>query len=408
MSYRYARWGMLMLFWICWGPLAAQQDTSWISKTAMPEGRHHPVTWNLGDTGYVVTGTNTRGQFTNDFYSYDPGRDRWQVRSSFPGAARSFAIGEEYGGKGYMGFGASNFGYFNDLWEYDPAADAWTQLPPCPCSGRRHPALIIQKGRLFVGMGDNATGNLNDWWEYDIQQQTWTQRDDFPGARRHHPYQFKAGEHVYAGLGHGNRNPIIYKDWYQYNLDSNKWFKMNDFPGEARVAGTQFDRGGKGYVLSGDGDNHSFMQRGEFWEYDPFNDTWTELPPHPGISKWAPGSFLLRDTLYFLAGQNRRQNVNTDENWAYTFSTPVGFSAPVAQAETGGLYPNPARDQLYIRGISGQAEVTVYDLQGRRMLEEVLRERASLDISRLPAGMYLVEWRNAQASIQRQRMLVRD
>ena len=31
------------------------------------------------------------------------------------------------------------------------------------------------------------------------------------------------------------------------------------------------------------------MPTGEMWEYDPDGDKWTELPAHPGKSRWAPG-----------------------------------------------------------------------------------------------------------------------
>ena len=68
---------------------------------------------------------------------------------------------------------------------------------------------------------------------------------------------------------------------------------MSQFPSQARVAGTQFSYQGKGYILSGDGDNHYPLGVSEFWEYDPISDSWVQLPPHPGNSIWAPGSFVI-------------------------------------------------------------------------------------------------------------------
>ena len=82
------------------------------------------------------------------------------------------------------------------------------------------------------------------------------------------------------------------------------WIQLNDFPGEARVAGTQFSYNGKGYVLSGDGDDHGPLDEGEFWEYDPSSDSWTQLPSHPGNAIWAPGCFVIGCNVYFLLGQD--------------------------------------------------------------------------------------------------------
>ncbi|MDC1221183.1 hypothetical protein N8Z47_00785 [Salibacteraceae bacterium] len=48
------------------------------------------------------------------------------------------------------------------------------------------------------------------------------------------------------------------------------------------------------------------MEEGEFWQYDPADDSWLQMPSHPGISIWAPGSFVIEDTLYFISGQNRQ------------------------------------------------------------------------------------------------------
>ncbi len=80
---------------------------------------------------------------------------------------------------------------------------------------------------------------------------------------------------------------------------------MNDFPGESRVAGTQFSHDGYGYILSGDGDDHDYLETGEFWQYNPADDSWSQLPSHPGLSRWAPGSFIIDGKVYLVQGQER-------------------------------------------------------------------------------------------------------
>ena len=376
------------LFTIVLSSIIFQSNAQWEAKSSIPEGRHHPVTLGFDDFGYVATGTNTTGAPTKDVYRYDPTTDMWNTLPDFPGDARSFAIGEEYNGKGYMGFGASSFSLLRDLWEFDPETETWTELAPCPCPGRRHPAFVALDGKIYMGLGDGSGGNYNDWWEYDIASDSWEQMPNLPGYQRHHPYQFEAGGQLYAGMGHGNFG--IYKDWYRFNLQSKQWEPMNDFPDEARVAGSQFDFNGDGYVLSGDGDDHSWMQQGEFWKYNHASDTWEELPPHPGISKWAPGAFVIDRTAYFIAGQNRQTNVITDDVWAYTFEIPASTNHAQQDPIAVDVYPNPATDLIQINTEKSIAQIQLLDLTGRLILNERAVNK-QINLSELPAGTYLMK-----------------
>ncbi len=271
---------------------------NWVQVADIPTGRHHPVTFTLDGKGYAATGSNSSSRPTTDFYRYDPIVDKWDTLADFPGNERSFGIGVELNGQGYLGFGASLVQYLNDLWRYDAQTDQWTQLASCPCSGRRHPAMIAIANKIYVGLGDDATGDLNDWWMYNVSTDSWTQLANLSGAGRHHPFQFNAGGEIFAGMGHSG--PTIFKDWYKLDTNTNTWSKMKFFPGEARVAGTQFNWNSAGFVLSGDGDNHSWMPTGEMWRYTPSTDSWTQFPSHPGVSNWAPGSFVIDNVVYFF------------------------------------------------------------------------------------------------------------
>ena len=51
-----------------------------------------------------------------------------------------------------------------------------------------------------------------------------------------------------------------------------------------------------------EGEDHAQLDTGEFWEYDPDTDTWTELNPHPGSGRWAPGSMVIGNTIYIMGG----------------------------------------------------------------------------------------------------------
>ena len=167
------------------------------------------------------------------------------------------------------------------------------------------------------------------------------QLNDFPSTPRHHPFYFAIGRNSYAGLGHSPG--AIERDWYRYDSVDESWNAEDDFVSyelstnalsttEARVAGTQFaasgscngDRRPYGFILSGDGDDHGTMGTGEFHLFDPYssedgNDVsrgiWHPLPPHPGYSRWAPGSFVVGSRVYFLGGYDRALQMLFDDVW---------------------------------------------------------------------------------------------
>lgn len=377
------------------------QFGEWIERADLPDGRHHPVTFSLDGLGYAVTGSNQAQTPTSSMYRYDPSSDSWETMNAFPGVARSFAIGQAYNGKGYLGFGRSLTNYLADIWEYDPVEDEWNIITACPCEGRRHPAFLIHDDKIFVGLGDGPSGNLGDWWMYDMVEDEWTQMPNIPGPGRHHPFMFVANGELYAGMGHAGI--VIYDDWYRFDQTTLTWEVMDDFDGEARVAGTQFSHANDGYVLSGDGSDHSYMETGEFWVYHDSNDTWEELTPHPGISRWALGSFVIEDTLFFLGGQNRQTGIVTSTMHSFQLVPdpvdtvpPLGISS--VEAPTLRVFPNPTTDRINIMSNARISSVSILDMQGRIVLEAGMTE-GFLDLQSIPSGMYVLQARTSLGTV---------
>jgi N-acetylneuraminic acid mutarotase len=320
----------------------------WLEKESLPIGapaRNHPVTFAIGDFGYLVTGNTDDGP-ENDFYRYNTLTDQWVTLPDFPGKKRGYSYGAAYQGKGYIGFGIGD-SVLRDLWSFDPAQGNWNELTPCPCSGRLHPAFVEANGKIYVGLGSNLASNLNDFWAYDINSDSWEQLPDFPSLKRHHPFYFSIGKDVFVGMGHGSVDVDgwdVYKDFYKYDTETNTWTQMDDFPGEARVAGTQFSYNGKGYVLHGEGEDHRLMDEGEFWEYDPTIDRWKRLTSVPNGSRWAPGTFVVGNTVYTVAGSTYRY-IDKKDMWAYQFS-PVSSSEDIQENFGISISPNPVSDFL--------------------------------------------------------------
>ena len=301
------------------------------------DGRHHPITFGNDDYGFVISGS-----YLDDVYKYDQSNDTWIQLQDIPFTGRGYSYGVTINNKAYVGFGSTSNGqYPTDWWEYDMDNDVWNQKSNFPGDGREHPAMVAVNNKIYMGCGGNNNGNLRDWWEYDILTDVWTQKSDLISNERHHPFYFGIGNYAYVGFGHGSypgpgSNPssssYIYNDFFRYDPSSDTWTQLANFPSEARVAGTQFSYNGKGYILSGDGDDHGPLSTGEFWEYNPLNDSWNQLPSHPGGAIWAPGNFVIGCDVYFLLGQNWNSNFPTDpiSVYKYKLSEDCGCTDPIA------------------------------------------------------------------------------
>ncbi len=383
------------------------QVQTWTQVSSLPastNARNHPVTFSIGQFGYLLTGYD--GNFLlGDFYQYNPVSDSWTTKANFPGGPRGFAYGVEHNGKGYVGFGigvvSNTVVYYNDLWEYDPTTDNWTKLADCPADGRRHPAFLAANNKLYLGCGDNQNGNnLRDWWEYDIQTNTWTQKPDLPAPPRHHPYFFTINDEPYVGFGHNGN--AIYKDLFRYNPATSSWIKMADLPAQGRVAGTQFTYNNKGYLLSGQGEDHLNMATGEFWEYDPQTNSWTSLPPHPGGSRWAPGSFVIGNTVYFTCGESGFTTLtNLKDMWKYEFPS---FPANVEAFDKSEIkiYPNPAHDAIQISATNNIEAIEIFTLTGVRIqadLQKLDSRTWNLDTRSYSNGNYLARLINDKGNM---------
>ena len=291
-------------------------------------GRHHPITIANENYGYIIAGQDAT--FSNNLdqvYKYDPILDDWMQIDPFPGGGRGYGYGVYEDNDAYLGFGSNGTGYPTDWWHFDMNNEQWSQLSSFPGTGRNHPAMILANNKIFVGLGSNSSGNLDDWWEYDIDLNSWSQLPTFIGAPRHHPFFFGIGNKAYVGFGHGNSingQLNIFNDFFVWDAELELWAQLNDFPGEGRVAGTQFSYNGKGYILSGDGDNHGPLDYGEFWEYNPDTDSWSELPPHPGGARWAPGSFVLGCNIYFTSGLVGDTNSFPTDLYQYAINEDCG------------------------------------------------------------------------------------
>ncbi len=370
----------------------------WIQKSSLPDtafGRHHPVTFSINGYGYLLGGSSTQSAYLSDFYRYDPVADEWTQLPDFPGPPRSYSYAVVHDGKAYMGFGFGPTSDMSDLWAFDPEDGTWTEKALCPGDGRGHPAFVEANGKIYVGLGGSAMGNRNDFWVYDIAADQWEEMPDFPSNKRHHPFYFSIDSMVYAGFGHGSvsvNGSTIYNDLYRYDPQTKTWERMEDFPAESRVAGTQFSLNGKGYVLSGEGEDHFYLEEGEFWEYDPSGDAWTQLKPVPGGGRWAPGSFVIGNTVYYTCGTAliaNSENENQTDLWAYEFQGTSGTNSPANTPKAVQVYPNPVQNIVFVEGTwAANTQFQILHTDGRIMQSGRYAQNDGIEVSALPSGVF--------------------
>jgi len=357
----------------------------WVQQSSLPAvSRHHPICFALDGKGYVVCGNADPDEvavpYVKDFYSFDPSTDRWTRELNFPGDARGFAVGLNYEGKGYAGFGVNTSERLNDLWEYDPVTEEWTQLPDCPCLGRTHPAFLAAQGKIYVGMGGVGT-NAKDWWSYDIEDKRWTEEEDLPGIARHHPYYFTVDDIPYVGFGHSAN--AIHNDFYKFDPATRKWVRLKDFPSHGRVAGTHFALNGKGYILAGDNERHRYDE-GEFWEYEPKSDSWIQLPTFPEDGRWAPGAFAIGSTGYFFGGLARNTSEYHNDLWSYELGTTSTDNEFLNGIEVS---PNPVVSTIKLDGQWDKIDViNILDASGREIRS--VQPQSEIQVEDLPSGVY--------------------
>lgn len=371
----------------------AAAELSWKSRASYDTsvnsalGRHHPITFANETHGFVIGGSTMTVEAINDLHIYDEKSNVWTDKSSALAgqnfSPRTYSYGvvldEAYHPKAYMGLGSDISGNrLPDWWEFDMTTLQFRQLATFPGAGRHHPSMVSvysQEGsgwEIHVGLGDGFVGNplefsnFDDYWSYSVNNDQWTQLPNFPSSQRHHPFYFGIDGVSYTGFGHSS---IIERDFYSFNGAA--WTKEPDFESysmndennlvttEARVAGTQFSivlpmrgstdggsgelSGAIGFVLSGDGDDHRTMYEGEFHAFYP-NATkkWRTLPPHPGESRWAPGSFVMRGTarVYFTSGYEHSTGKLYSDVWVIDLS-PLFRTTDYSPAMTDSTSSSP-------------------------------------------------------------------
>lgn len=130
---------------------------------------------------------------------------------------------------------------------------------------------------------------------------------------------------------------------------------------------------------------HNTSSDSFYTEWDLGNDsTATGSPITHSYSQ--PGEYKIQLTTY-------NENMAADTLTKSVLIIPV--SAKTELEEQIKVYPNPVRDRIYINGISGNYNATVFDLSGRRRITVFNSQKSYIEVDQLKTGFYIleIEWK---------------
>lgn len=179
----------------------------------------------------------------------------------------------------------------------------WTKTTPFKGRPRSGAISFTIGSKAFVGLGYDGDEYITDFYSYDINTGYWENKKTFPGTARERAVAFSINGRGYIGLGY-NRELTKEElgDFWEYNPDSDTWTQVESFAGTARYNAVAFAIGSKAYIGTGyDGDKYN----SDFWEFDPTSTPmWHEIRSYPGEKIEGGLAFVIDGKGYVCTGRN--------------------------------------------------------------------------------------------------------
>ena len=145
-----------------------------------------------------------------------------------------------------------------------------------------------------------------------VQSQNWVQVNSLPNSfnETHHSFAFSFDDMGY--IVSGNSNSGERDDFYQYDPANDSWTELTPFPGAPRGFAIGDTWNGKAYFGFGY-DGTSLLN--DLWEFDPSNMSWTELAPCPCAARTHPAMIAHNGKVFVGLGNTSPENLN--DWWEY-------------------------------------------------------------------------------------------
>ena len=221
-------------------------SNSWTQKADFPTKTHGPITFTIGNIGYVGGGSGLNGEF----YGFDPISNTWTPTALCPIYPTDI-----------QAFSANNKGYVYNattLVEYNPITNSWTTKVAPPIAFNTWCSAFSNGSSGFVKSG-------NKLYEYKAALNTWLIRAQFPGSMTNGSSAFTINGKGYFACGYVGGLSNVTDEVWEFNPATNTWIQFDEFLGSTRRFQVAFSIFNKGYVGTGtNGINFN-----DFWEFDP-------------------------------------------------------------------------------------------------------------------------------------------
>ncbi|MCX6275319.1 MAG: T9SS type A sorting domain-containing protein [Bacteroidetes bacterium] len=265
--------------------------------TCVAAGKELPITFSIGNKGYVGCGS---GAF--DFWEFDVAANLWTQKADVGGGVRRAGVGFSINDKGYATTGEVPL---NDFWEYDTTANAWTQLPNFPGPGRSFAAAFVIGNKVYLGGGQSPF--MQDLWEWDQTTQIWTQKANCLNVMTHQV------AFALLGKGYWTTSCCSTDEMWEYDPLVDAWTQKATFPGGPRSDASGFAICDRGYLCTG-GEGPYYN---DLWQYDPLQNTWLQKASIPTVGRDDGAAFVVNGKGYYGFGQ-LGGSTSVSDLWEYT------------------------------------------------------------------------------------------
>ena len=298
-------------FFLAWGFNIALADFWTQMATCPAAGKELPISFSIGNKGYVGCGANSF-----DFWEFDPASNTWTQKADVGTSVRRAGVGFSINDKGYAATGEV---VLTDFWEYDTTANTWTQLPDFPGPGRSFAAAFVIGSKVYLGGGQSPF--MQDLWEWDQGTQIWTQKANCTNVMTHQvPFAL-------LGKGYWTTSCCSTDEMWEYDPVSDSWTQKATFPGGPRSDASGFVICDRGYLCTG-GEGPYYN---DLWQYDPINNSWLQKAFIPTVGRDDGAAFAINGKGYYGFGQ-LNGSTSVSDLWEYT---PDSSCAGLLAAFTG-------------------------------------------------------------------------
>ena len=381
------RYLTLVLFCI---PLLMTGQATWLQLESVPaDGQFWAAATGNSTHGYAGTGRPMFSSLspTSQMFAYELATNTWSSIPDYPAGVREGMTGFTIGERIFFAFGSPFIQFTKTVYEYLPASNEWLQHPDVPGIGFAFSHGFVIGDTFYIGP-ENGT---NQVYAFSGTTNTWSTVASFPGEDRRAQCTFSANGKGYLGMGAGVFGGV-YGDWWEYDPLADTWTQVHEmFPFSDQSSATAVD--GVGYLFNVGG---SGLGGKALYSYDQDGDEWN-FESNLTTDRIANGSlFTIADQGFLVFGEQTTSSGNFPSNqlWQFTPGT-TGLSTSIADPAVWYAYSD-AEGSVNLRSHMSLNEVTkaaLYASNGALLAQGIIPEAALADLqlgTDLPAGIYFI------------------